>query len=259
MTWAPSVPPPGRNRSARTFRRMLIAVPAERSGDGRGVARMVCGRQSVAGLDDRGGNAEPGVDLGKLATGRTPAEDQQALRQMASQRRLLVGPDADLVETGDRRPLGPRSGRDHHVAAVERVGHPVVGYFHVAAPDDPAGPAIRHGAGLLQGLDMRRVVGLRRIGGPVDHVVAMGGGAAPRVGPGVRRMTGSRVEERLRGQAADVRAAPPEPPSIDYGDTGPALAGLVRGRLAGRAGADDHEVERFHQGSVGGWRWRRAS
>ena len=75
------------------------------------------------------------------------------------------------------------------------------------------------------------------------------------------------MEQRLRRHAPDVRARPAEPALVDDRDaTRRALASLVRGGLAGRAGADDDEVELVHQrqppGAVvegGSPRWRRAS
>ena len=90
---------------------------------------------------------------------------------------------------------------------------------------------------------MTAVVWLRGVGGPIHHVVAPSGGALPVVGRGIQVMHLRAVQQRLRWDAADVRAAATEPAAIDDGDRGAELAGLVGGRLAARAGADDHEVE----------------
>ena len=69
------------------------------------VARMVGRREPRAGLHDRRRDPEAGVDLGELAAGRAAAEDQQAGRQLAGERRFAVRPARDLLEAVDRRDL----------------------------------------------------------------------------------------------------------------------------------------------------------
>ena len=78
------------------------AVGLERGAQDLGIARVVGGREARPGLDDRRRDAEAGIDLGQLAAGRAAPEDDQAARQLAGQRRLLVGPGDDLVEPLDR-------------------------------------------------------------------------------------------------------------------------------------------------------------
>ena len=99
------------------------AVGLERGAQDLGIARVVGRREARPGLDDRRRDAETGIDLGQLAAGRAATEDDQAARQLAGQRRLLVGPGDDLVEPLDGRPLGDRADGDDDVRAGQLVGH----------------------------------------------------------------------------------------------------------------------------------------
>ena len=233
--------------------------------DGFGVAGMLGRHQPRAGLDDRHGHAEPGVDLRELAAGRPAADDEQALGQLAGQRRLAVRPVRDVADPVEGRDLG--GGADGHddVVTGQLRGGPLVRHVDPPAADDAPGPAEGPGARVLERFDMARVVGLLGVRRAVDHVVAAGRGAGPVVFGGVGRVTRRGVEQRLGRHATDVRARPAEPLLVDDRDALPELAGLVRGRLAARTGADDHEVEGVHGGygasplAGPAARWRRAS
>ena len=100
------------------------AVGLECGAQDLGIARVVGRCEPWPGLDDRRRDAEPGIDLGQLAAGRSATEDEQAAWQLAGQRRLLVGPGDDLVEALDRRPLGDRTDSDDDVRAGQLMGHP---------------------------------------------------------------------------------------------------------------------------------------
>ena len=238
-------------------------VRLERCAKHLGIARMVGRGESRPGLDDRRRHPEPGIDLGELAAGRAATQDHQALRQFSGQRRLAVGPGRDLVETLDRRPLRNRADRDDHVRGVQLVRDTVVADRDHAATRDRADPAVDDGSGTGQGPDVRGVVGFLGAGRSVDHEVAVRGCRRPVAFGRVRVMPGGIGEQRLRRQAADVRAAPAEPLAIDDRDRGAQLARLVRGGLAGRSRPDDDEIVRIHDHSfragTGSPRCRRAS
>ncbi len=222
------------------------AVPAEKRRDDLGVPGVLGRHEPVARLDDGDRDAEAGVDLGELAARRTAAEDEQALRQLTGQGRLAIGPRPDGVEPGQRRNLRPRADGHDDVLAADLVGPVVVPDLDPSAPDDPRRAAEADGSHVLEPLDVRCVVRLLGARRPVDHVVAGRGRPAPRVRRRVRGVLRRTVEEGFRRQAADERTAPAEPQPIDDGDGRTTSACFVGGGLAGRAGTDDDEVERFH-------------
>ena len=224
----------------------IHAVTAQELGDRLGVAGMLGRHQAVAGLDDRDRDAEADVDLRQLAAGRPAAQDDEALRQLAGEGRLAVRPHPDAVEARQGWDLRGRADRDHDLPSVDLVDLGVVADLDMSAARDPGGAPIAGRAGLLQAVDMRRVVGLLGLSRPVDHEVAGLRGPLPRIRGRVRGVLVGTVEERLRREATDVRAAAAEPQPIDDRDAGAARSGLVGGGLTGRTGADDDEVEVFH-------------
>jgi hypothetical protein len=155
-------------------------VALQREANGLRVAGVLGRDQARTRLHDRRRDAEPHEDLGELAAGRPAAEDEQALRQLAGERRLLVGPGMGVGEALDRRDPGRRANRDDHVPCAE-LGHRIVAGRHRDPPrrGDPAGTAEGGRACALERRDMRAVV---RLGGPgraVDHVVATLRGTLP--------------------------------------------------------------------------------
>ena len=105
MTWAPSGPTPAAPASART---PVRTTTPSRSSAARTTSELrgwSVGASRGPGLDDRRRHAEPDVDLGELAAGRAAAEDEQAARQLAGQRRVAVGPGRDVVDALERRHL----------------------------------------------------------------------------------------------------------------------------------------------------------
>src|SRR5438093_2084548 len=104
-------------------------------------------------------------------------------------------------------------------------------------------------ADLLERLDMRHIIRLRGVRFAVDHPVAPLRGLPPRPGCRVRGVAVGRGEQGLGRDAADVRAAAPDPAPVDDRDAGAPVARLERRRLAGGTGADDHEVELVHLAS----------
>ena len=173
---------------------------------------MVGRREPWAGLDDRRRDVEPGVDLGEFTAGRAATEDDQALWQLAGERRLLVGPRVGLAKTLDRGDLRCRTHRDDDVRGTELVVDAVMRNLDPAAADDRGLPAIDGRPGLREAVGVAGVVRFGGAGRAIDHVVAMRRGARPRIVVGVGVMLGGPVQERLRRQAADVRAAR-RPPS----------------------------------------------
>jgi hypothetical protein len=118
------------------------AVAPQELLDRLGVAGMLGRHQPAARLDDRHRDAEPDVDLRQLAACRPAAEDEQALRQLASEGRLAVRPDPDAVEAGQRRPARLRPDGHDHVRRLDLVGLGVVADLDAAAADDPGAAAV---------------------------------------------------------------------------------------------------------------------
>ena len=220
------------------------AVALERRPDRRRVAGVVGRSQARTGLDDRRRHAEPDIDLGELAAGRATAKDEQALRELPGEGGLLVRPQVDVVDALDRRPARDGADGHDHGPCLQLVRRTIVANDDPAMADDRRFAAVHDGAGLLESTSVARVVGLGGAGRSIDHVVALRRRPRPVVCRGVGVMLGGAVEQRLRWQAADVRTTATEPAAIDDGDAGTQLARLVRRGLAGRAGADDDDVER---------------
>ena len=218
-------------------------VALQRRPDDVGVARVIGRREAGARLDDRRRDIEPGVDLGELAAGRTAAQDHQARWQLAGEGRLLVGPRPRLGEAIDRGDPRRRTHRDDDVRGAQLVVDAVVGDLDPATADDRGLPAIDGGACLREPVGVAGVVRFGGVGRAVDHVVAVRRGARPRVVVGVGLVLGRPVQERLRRQAADVRAAPADPAALDDSDSLAQGGGLEPGGLAARPGADDDEVK----------------
>jgi hypothetical protein len=130
------------------------------------------------------------------------------------------------------------------------VRRPVVLDRDAATADDPGAAANADGTDVLEPSDMRCVVRLIGVEWAVHHVVAPLGRATPGVGGRVRGVLVGGVEQRLGGNAADERAAPPEPLAVDDRHGRVPGTGLVGRSLAGRSGADDHEVVGRHRVSV---------
>src|SRR5207249_1047756 len=144
-----------------------------------------------------------------------------------------IRPDRDPVDAGNGRDPGAGADRDHDVAALERVGDAVVADLDPTAIGDPGLAAVAHRASLLERPEMRPVVGLGGVERPIDHPVPSLRGLPPRPGLRVLVMATGRVEERLRGDAADVGAAAAEPQPVHDRDARAAAASLLAGRLAG--------------------------
>ena len=209
------------------------------------IARVVGRDQPGAGLDDRGRHPEAGVDLGQLDSGRAAAQDEEAGRQLPGPGRIPVRPGPDALDPLDRRDLRDRADRQEDVARFELVARVVVADLDPARTGQPAG-APEHGRpGLLEAAHVPAVVG---IGDPlaIDHVVAPVRGALPGV-VGARSVPLGSVEQGLRRDTAPERAGSAEQVAIDHGHAGAPGSRLVGGRLTGRAGADDHEVEGVHR------------
>jgi hypothetical protein len=202
---------------------------------------MVARQEAWPGLHDRDRHAEARVDLRKLAARRAATEHQERLRQLARERRLVVGPHAHVADPLDRRHLRHRPDRQQDVVRREPAVPVRAAHLDLAARGDARIAADDRGPDALERLDVARVVGLLGVRRTVDHVVAPLRGPPPRVvlAGGVAARA---VEQGLRRDAADVRAAAAEPEAVGDRDPCPALPGLVRRRLAGRPGADDREV-----------------
>ena len=179
-------------------------ISAEELSNHLGVPGVLGRHQAVAGLDDGRRHLEAGEDLGQLAARRPAAQHEQAGRQLAGERRLAVRPDPDAIEAGQRRHPRLRPDRDENVRRPDLVDLVVVADLDEATAGDAPRAPVADRARVLEPLDVGRVVGLRGVRRPVDHVVA-GGGGALRVWPGSPHVP--RRRRRLRRQAADVRAS----------------------------------------------------
>ena len=146
-------------------------ILTEHLGDHGGVSRVVRGRQPIARLHDRHRHAEPGKALGELAAGGAAAEHEEALRQLACERRLAVRPERHGVEARDGRDARHRAHGDHDLTAGDAMDGAVMADLDDAPFDDLGRAAIGDRAGLLERLDVRRVVRLAGGGRSVDHPV----------------------------------------------------------------------------------------
>ena len=185
-----------------------------------------------------------------------------AARGPASPRSLVQVTISSSPSIG--RPLRDRADGDDDVRAGELVGHVVVTDGDPATTRDRAAPAIDDGPRL--GQRRRRGVVSSGSGASAGRLIMKSRCAEARgqsYGGRVRVMPRSVREERLRRQAADVRAAAAEPAPIDDGHRRAEVARLVGRGLARRSRADDDEVVRVHDHSFragsGRPRWRRAS
>ena len=224
---------------ARTPSRTSTPSLAQRLADHRGVARVVGRREPVARLDDRHRHAEPRVGLGELAAGRAAAEDERgssAARGRASPRgssRRRSASSPGIGGTFDDRADRDDDVRGRRVDASRRRAGPRPtprsgdrGRRRDRRPRPPPRaprrarrrPAPRRPAARL-------IIQSRRVGG-LRATTTRAGFAWWRAAP---------IEQRLRRQAADVRAAAAEPAPVDDRDAR-APAGAPRTRPIRRPG-----------------------
>ena len=111
-------------------------------------------------------------------------------------------------------------------AAGQLVDGVLVADLDPTRADDPGGAPDRRCAGRLEGGHVARVVRILGIARAVDHVVATRGCPLPVVRRRVRRVASGRVQQGLRGDAADERAAPAEPAPVHDRDARAELASL---------------------------------
>ena len=195
-------------------------------------------------LDDfRDGHAKARVHLRELAAGRSAAEDQQAPWQLPGERGLLIGPDIDRLDARDADRPRHRADGDDDVLRGQLVAGPVMGDADAALADDARVAAVEDGTRLLERAHMARVVRLGGVRRAVDHEVAVLRRPRPVVAGRVRVVLRRRMEQRLRWQAADMRATAAEPLPVDHGDRRAERARLVGRRLAARSGPDHDDVE----------------
>lgn len=88
------------------------------------VAWVIGWRQAGTRLDDCRGHLEPSVDLGEFAAGWPATQDQQALRKITGEGRVVVGPGQNAREPIERRRPGDRTDSYHNVPRVELMACP---------------------------------------------------------------------------------------------------------------------------------------
>ncbi len=223
----------------------LDAVGPQRLGQRVAERRRLARQQPVGALDDRDLGAHPPDGLAELDPDRAAAEDQQPAGDRAQRGRLAVGPHAlEPVQARDRREHRIRAGRDHDVGGEQRL----------VADHDPAGAV--EAARAADDLDpcAARPRDLAGVVVAADHEVAPGQDGRRIEAAAVDRLRGARhlarrlqglarADERLGGDAAPVRALAAEQLALDQSDP-PAALGQPRGAvLAGRAAAEDDDVE----------------
>ena len=168
-------------------------------------------------------------------------EDHERLRGRLGGGRLTVPPWFRLDQARDRRHDRPTPGRDddglrcdQHVLADRDA--PLAVELRVAAHKlDTALLQPRHVAGVVQVVD--HLVAPREHGRHVEPV-GVNAGNALRLG---KQITGA--EQRLRGHARVEGALAADEVLLDERDREPALTEPPGSDLAGRAGADDDDVE----------------
>ena len=226
---------------------------------------MVGRRQSRSRLDDGGRHAEPDVDLGQLAAGRPAAEDEQAGRQLAGERRVAVRPDRDRVDAVDAAALfevDPTATTTF--VAVELVRGGVVAHDDPPVAVDRARSAIGDDAGRDERIEVARVVGFGRARRPVDHVVARASTrAAQSYVAGLAWCRPRCARSDFEGRQPMCGQLPPNQRRSTTATDAPSSRALnAAASPAGPAPMID-EVERVHGHPLvvraGSPRWRRAS
>jgi hypothetical protein len=238
--------PSTRGRGARA-QMQLDALGCERVAHRLADRRRLVREHAVGALDDGHGGAHPPQRLAELHADRAGAEHEQPPGNLRHPGGLAVGPDAvELAQAGDRWDHGVRSRREHDLR----------GRIRAVADDHATGPVqsrvtAEHGDPL--GLGPGRLAGVVV---SADHEVAPGegGGGVERAGHGLAgagRLAScgdglARAQQRLRRDAAPVRAFAAEQLALD--DRHAQVAGGQAGGavLAGRSAADDDDVEVTH-------------
>lgn len=88
---------------------------AQRLSERSGHARLLGPQQLRSPLDERHRGAEPGVDLGQLASGRAPADHDQRRRAFGRGKGLVGSPRRDLAQARHRRAHGRAAGADDEI------------------------------------------------------------------------------------------------------------------------------------------------
>jgi hypothetical protein len=70
-------------------------------------------QNAVHGLQENDRRSEAGKGLGHFAAARSRTDHRQTLRQFCQRENGFVGEIFDLVQTGNRRGCGTRSGRNN--------------------------------------------------------------------------------------------------------------------------------------------------
>ncbi len=155
---------------------------------------------------------------------------------------LAVGPGPNGVQALDGRHGGVGAHGEDDVPGADGVLRVFVGDGDEPMSSDTPGPPDDHRTSPFEPAHVAGVTGI--VGAlAADHVVTPGRRPRPVVGA-TGCVHGRRMQQRLGGHAGPERAGATVEVPVDDRDGGAALAGQVGRGFAGRAGADDGEVER---------------
>ena len=212
--------------------------------------RLFASEQSRPAFDDDHLLApEPLEALRHLRADSTAAEHEQSARQLLGRRDVAVVPRVDVCEPGNRR--DQRSGArrdDHRLRCLERVRRAVAGgdLHHPLAVQAALAPVERDVLVVepllltIVGPVVRHVVALRERGGGIDLARDRLGGTGHPAGRGEHV---TRADQRLRRDAAPVRALPTDELLLDEGRCQPSFRAPAGGDLSRWPTADhDHVV-----------------
>ncbi len=232
----------------------LDAVALERLGDLHAGELLLAGEQPALALDQRDLRAERLEGLRHLGADHAAAEDREPVRDRLDRGGVAVGPQIlDVVHARDVGDLRVRAaGEEDGAPGLELLG-PAGVQRDLDAPlaGQPAAPAHELDALVLEPREHPGVVEpMDDLVAPVEDrldVQAAGdglGGALDTAGLGERLV---RPQQGLRGHAGPERALAADEAVLHDGHLQPARGEPSGGHLAGRAGAEHHNVECPHE------------
>jgi hypothetical protein len=213
--------------------------------------RLLAAEEARAALHDRDLAPEAAESLRELDAGRAAAEHEEPRRDARGLGGLPIRPRHRVGESFDgRNERRGAGGDDDRAARLEPCRRAVPRHVDHALAREPAVAAVERRADPLQPLHLTLVRPAR------GHVVALGEGRA-RVDPAVdgldragnaprRREHVARPNERLRGDAAPVRAFAAHELALDERDRETAARAALDGDLARWTAADHDDVEFGH-------------
>ena len=206
--------------------RELHAVLPQGLLDPCGGVRILFGQDLRMIAQDMDPGPETGKGLGQLATNRPGADHRQPRRQLRQGEDRLIGEEACLCQSGDRRPMGAGTGGDHGPAEAEWFA----GHLHRVRAGERGLPEVD--------IDAKAAESSRRIvradaGSQPAHPLHDAGKIDPHAGRnvdpelcGITNLGGDPggPEQRLGRHATNVKAVAPQEFPLDQGHSVPSPA-----------------------------------